>query len=208
MFRNAYRNFGDHEALVGNITVASGGVAGIRWFEVNNATSGTPAFTQQGTYQPDSTYRWMGSAAMDGNGNLAARLQRLDRDASTRRSATRGGWRATRRARWHRERNTSSTAPAARLDTVSRWGDYSDMTVDPVDDCTFWYTQEYYETTSQLQLEDADRELQVPDVHRGAHGTLEGTVTDAGTTRRSAGRRSREARWGRRRRQGPTGITR
>ena len=71
MFRNAYRNYGDHESLVGNITVASGGVAGIRWFEVNNLTSGTPSFVQQSTYQPDSTYRWMGSAAMDGNGNLA-----------------------------------------------------------------------------------------------------------------------------------------
>ena len=27
--------------------------------------------------------------------------------------------------------------------TFHRWGDYSDMTVDPVDDCTFWYTNEY-----------------------------------------------------------------
>src|ERR1044072_4866521 len=71
MFRNAYRNFGDHESLVGNITVASGGVAGIRWFEVNNLTSGTPSFVQQSTYQPDSTCRWVGSVAMDGNGNLA-----------------------------------------------------------------------------------------------------------------------------------------
>jgi hypothetical protein len=26
---------------------------------------------------------------------------------------------------------------------LSRWGDYSSMTIDPVDDCTFWYTQEY-----------------------------------------------------------------
>ena len=71
MFRYAYRNFGDHEALIGNMTVSSGGVAGVRWFEVNNVTSGTPGFIQQSTYQPDSDYRWMGSAAMDGNGNLA-----------------------------------------------------------------------------------------------------------------------------------------
>ena len=27
-----------------------------------------------------------------------------------------------------------------------RWGDYSSMSVDPGDDCTFWYTAEYYET--------------------------------------------------------------
>ena len=30
--------------------------------------------------------------------------------------------------------------------TLTRWGDYSSMTVDPADDCTFWYTQEYIKT--------------------------------------------------------------
>ena len=72
MFRLAYRRFSDgHEALVGNRTVSSGGVAAIRWWEINNATSGSPGFTQQGTYQPDATWRWMGSAAMDNAGDLA-----------------------------------------------------------------------------------------------------------------------------------------
>ena len=72
MFRLAYRRFPDgHEALVGNLTVSSGGVAAIRWWEINNATSGSPGFTQQGTYQPDATWRWMGSAAMDNAGDLA-----------------------------------------------------------------------------------------------------------------------------------------
>src|SRR5919197_316682 len=72
MFCSAYRRFADgHEALVGNLTVDSGGVAGIRWWEINDATSCTPSFVQQSTYQPDSTYRWMGSAAMDATGNLA-----------------------------------------------------------------------------------------------------------------------------------------
>jgi hypothetical protein len=28
----------------------------------------------------------------------------------------------------------------------NRWGDYSSMSVDPTDDCTFWYAQEYYKT--------------------------------------------------------------
>ncbi len=73
MFRSAYRNFGDHEALVGNMTVASGGVAGVRWFELNNVTSGTPSFVQQSTYQPDNTWRWMGSIAMDHSGDRRTR---------------------------------------------------------------------------------------------------------------------------------------
>jgi hypothetical protein len=51
MFRLAYRNFGGNESLVGNQTVDSSGVAGIRWYEINHATSGAPAFTQQSTYQ-------------------------------------------------------------------------------------------------------------------------------------------------------------
>src|SRR4029079_773145 len=71
MFRLTYRNFGTHESLVGNYTVSSGGVAGVRWFELRNVTSGSISVFQESTYQPDTTWRWMGSAAMDGAGNHA-----------------------------------------------------------------------------------------------------------------------------------------
>src|ERR1700730_14904144 len=71
MFRLAYRNFGDHEAVVGNYTVSAGGVAGVRWFELRNVTNGPMTVFQESTYQPDTTWRWMGSAAMDQQGNLA-----------------------------------------------------------------------------------------------------------------------------------------
>src|SRR5213079_2635462 len=71
MFRLAYRNFGDHEAVVGNFSVNSGGVAGVRWFELRNVTSGPVTVFQESTYQPDTTWRWMGSAAMDQQGNIA-----------------------------------------------------------------------------------------------------------------------------------------
>ena len=66
MFRLAYRNFGDHEAVVGNYSVSSGGVAGVRWFELSNVTAGPVRVYQESTYQPDTTWRWMPSAAMDG----------------------------------------------------------------------------------------------------------------------------------------------
>jgi bacterial leucyl aminopeptidase len=33
---------------------------------------------------------------------------------------------------------------------LSRWGDYSALTVDPVDDCTFWFTTEYMKTTGSF----------------------------------------------------------
>src|SRR5947208_488886 len=71
MFRLGYRNFGDHESVVGNCTVSANGVAGIRWFELRNVTNGPVTVFQQSTYQPDTTWRWMGSAAMDGQGNIA-----------------------------------------------------------------------------------------------------------------------------------------
>ena len=71
MFRLAYRKFADgHEAVVGNYTVSAGGVAGVRWFELRNVTT-APTVFQESTYQPDTTWRWMGSAAMDQMGNLA-----------------------------------------------------------------------------------------------------------------------------------------
>jgi hypothetical protein len=71
MFRLAYRNFGDHEAVVGNYTVSSNSVAGVRWFELRNLTAGPATLFQESTYQPDNTWRWMGSASMDHNGNIA-----------------------------------------------------------------------------------------------------------------------------------------
>ena len=150
MFRNAYRNFGGgREALVGNISVSSGGVAGIRWFELANVTSGTPTFAQQSTYQPDTTYRWMGSAALDGVGDLALGFSA---SSSTIHPQIRyAGRLASDPANQLSQGETTLFSGAgSQTGSSNRWGDYSDMTVDPVDDCTFWYTQEYYATTSQF----------------------------------------------------------
>jgi hypothetical protein len=152
MFRLAYRNFGTpaapDESLVANFTVSSGGVAGIRWFELKNPTNGPLTVKQESTYQPDTTWRWMGSVAMDQAGNLA-----LGFSASS--AAIEPEIRyATRLAT---DPLSTLTAEALLFDgtgvqigTSGRWGDYSSMTVDPVDDCTFWYTQEYYATDSSF----------------------------------------------------------
>jgi N-acetylneuraminic acid mutarotase len=180
MFRNAYRNFGDHEALVGNMTVSSGGVAGVRWFEVNNLTSGSPSFVQQSTYQPDSTWRWMGSAAMDGDSNLAVGFSASD---STIHPQVRYAGRLATdppNTLAQGEEHLFDGA-GSQTDTFSRWGDYSDMTVDPVDDCTFWYTQEYYQTTSSFNWRTRIGDFKFPTCTAAPSGTLEGTVTDAST---------------------------
>ena len=144
MFRSAYRRFDDgHEALVGNLTVAAGGVSGIRWWEINNATSGTPTFAQQGTYQPDSTWRWMGSAAMDGAGDMALGFSASSASISP---EIRYAGRVPSDAAGTLGQGEATLLSGGGSQTLTgnRWGDYSDMTVDPSDDCTFWYTQEYY----------------------------------------------------------------
>jgi len=152
MFRLAYRNFGSpsepNESWVGNFSVSSGGVAAPRWFELKNLGGASGTINQEATYQPDSTWRWMGSAAMDQAGNLA-----LGFSASS----------AAIHPQIHYAFRLATDPPGtltgeidafdgtgSQSDTVNRWGDYSAMTVDPVDDCTFWYTQEYYSTNSQF----------------------------------------------------------
>ncbi|MEO8439211.1 MAG: hypothetical protein ABI540_03205 [Spartobacteria bacterium] len=152
MYRLAYRNFGSvsapNESWVGNFTVSSGGVAAPRWFELKNLGGPSGTINQESTYQPDSTWRWMGSAAMDKDGNLA-----LGYSASS--AAIHPQIRyATRLATDPLGTLTSETdafdGAGSQIGTSGRWGDYSDMTVDPVDDCTFWYTQEYYSSNSSF----------------------------------------------------------
>src|ERR1051325_5166981 len=72
MYRLAYRNFGDHESLVTNHTVDVDGTehAGIRWLEFRDP-GGIPFIYQEGTYGPDGNHRWVGSAAMDHEGDIA-----------------------------------------------------------------------------------------------------------------------------------------
>ena len=147
MFRLAYRNFGDHESVVGTYTVKSGNVAGLRWFELRNVTSGPVTVFQQSTYQPDTTWRWMGSAAMDGQGNLAIGFSASS--SSIHPQLRYAGRLATDPL------NTLGQGEAHLFDGAgsqtgsgNRWGDYSALTVDPVDDTTFWYTNEYYSSNT------------------------------------------------------------
>jgi hypothetical protein len=146
MMQLQYRNLGDHEALWVNHTVASNGAAGIRWYEVRDP-GGTPTIYQQGTYQPDSNYRWMGSLAVDQDGNMA-----LGYSISS--TTLKPGIRYTGRLAGETPgilpQGEASLIDGAGVQTsgYGRWGDYSAMSIDPMDDCTFWYTQEYYKTTS------------------------------------------------------------
>ena len=141
MYRAAYRNFGDHEAIVVNHAVTVGSSVGVRWYELRGVTT-TPTLFQAGTFAPDTTFRWMGSAAMDQAGNIA-----LGYSASS--SSIKPQIRVTGRlvgdpAGTLTQGETTVIAGAgAQGASLSRWGDYSSMSIDPSDDCTFYYTNQY-----------------------------------------------------------------
>lgn len=144
MYRLAYRNFGTHQNLVVNHTVRAGSTknskTGIRWYEIRNP-SGTPAVFQQSTYSPDANYRWMGSAAMDKVGNLAVGFSISS--SSLKPSIRFAARSATDPANTLGSETNVWTGTGSQLPSLARWGDYATISVDPVDDCTMWFTTEY-----------------------------------------------------------------
>jgi hypothetical protein len=146
MFRLAYRNFGDHESVVGNYSVNANGVAGVRWFELRNVTA-SPIVYQEGTYAPaGGDWRWMGSVAMDGQGNMALGFSA---SSSTINPQLRYAARlVTDPLNSLGQETHLFDGTGSQSGTGNRWGDYASLTVDPVDDSTFWFTSEYYSTTS------------------------------------------------------------
>jgi hypothetical protein len=143
MYRAAFRNFGDHEALVVNHSVVAGASVGVRWYELRApvATNGTFTLYQQGTFAPDAAYRWMGSAAMDGTGNIAVGY-------SVSSSSIHPGVRYTGRTPADPLGTMETEASilegtGSQNGNLDRWGDYTALRIDPADDCTFWYTNQY-----------------------------------------------------------------
>lgn len=145
LWRLAYRNFGSHESLVTNQSVeAAANMAGIRWWEIRDP-GGAPVVYQEGTYAPgvaDTIHRWMASVAMDGSGNMA-----LSYSASNGTTTFPSVWYTGRLAG-----DPLGTMPQGEGSIVNgtgsqtsgaRWGDYTSLTVDPVDDCTFWAVNQW-----------------------------------------------------------------
>jgi len=141
MFRAQFRNFGLQHRIVCNHTVDVGiDHAGIRWYELRNSGSGWSVY-QQSSYAPDADHRWMGSIAMNGRGDIA-----LGYSVSS--STTYPSIRYTGRRNGDLLNTMTYTegsiwAGGFSQTGTNRWGDYSAMAVDPVDDATFWYTNEY-----------------------------------------------------------------
>jgi len=143
MWRLAYRNFDTYESLVGNGSVnAGGGQAAVRWFELRkNPNEGWTIF-QESSFAPDGDHRWMGSIAMDSSGNIAlgySTSNQVDVYPTLRYTGRLAGDPEGEMTLGEATLAMGTSSQTA----ANRWGDYSSLTVDPVDQCTFWFTGEY-----------------------------------------------------------------
>jgi hypothetical protein len=150
-YRLAYRNFGTYESYVTNQAVeAAPGIAGVRWYEIRRNASGTYSVYQQGTYAPaDGVHRWMGSAAQDKRGNLAIGYSVVNGTTVFPGIRYTGRLKADPLGQMTLGEGVVINGSGVQTTTNSRWGDYTSLNLDPVDDCTFWYVNEYYTAAGQ-----------------------------------------------------------
>jgi hypothetical protein len=189
MHRLAYRNFGGQESLVVTHTVNvgpnpltnAGHQAGIRYYELRRNLPGGPFFINNAaTYAPDTDNRWMGSAAQDNQGDIAIGYSVSSSTVSP--SVRFAGRLASDPPNGLFQGETTLIAGSGRQTSTSgRWGDYSAMSVDPTDDCTFWYTQEYYNSVSTVNWLTRIGAFRFPSCTAAPRGTLQGTITDCVT---------------------------
>jgi hypothetical protein len=140
--RLVYRNFGDHQSLLAEHSVATAAKGGgVRWYEFRLGKLGAPELYQQSTYAPDGSYRWLGSMAMDRKGNIGMGYSfGGDPHFPGQRFAARGANDDPGQLTFHE----SVLAEGQASQTPSlRWEDYTNITMDPSDDCTFWFVGNY-----------------------------------------------------------------
>jgi Abnormal spindle-like microcephaly-assoc'd, ASPM-SPD-2-Hydin len=155
MYRLVYRNFGDHTVLLTTHSVeAAGARGGVRWYEIHNPETG-PALYQSGTYEPDTQYRWMPAIAMDGNQDIAIGYTRSGTSAGQYPSLVYTGRTPVDPLGLLEAESTLKTGLGSQTGGGDRWGDYSSLTIDPVDDCTFWFTEEYLPQDGELNWNTA-----------------------------------------------------
>jgi hypothetical protein len=161
MFRAPYRVFANHASLMMSHTVdVDRNLAGVRWAELRRDARGW-FLHQTGTFAPaDGRHRFLPSAAMDQRGDIAIGFSVSDRRTfpSIRYAArtpadplgTMGG------------EVELVAGSGVQQSSFNRWGDYSSMSVDPVNGCTFWYTQEYYSETGSFDFKTRIGSFTVP----------------------------------------------
>lgn len=183
-YRLAYRNFGASESLVVNQTVriSSGEPyrAGVRVYELKR-TGGAFTVAEQSTIGEPTASRWIGSVAQDNQGNIAVGYNYASEAKKP--SIMYTGRLASEPAGVFRTEEVLMEGTGVQKAFGWRWGDYAGMSVDPVDDCTFWQTGEYYTQASQdfsdfAWLTRIGR-FKFSECTPGPRATISGTVTNA-----------------------------
>ncbi len=188
MYRLPYRNFGGspvQESLVVSAPTMGSptGHGAVKWIEFRNAgnSTATPTVFQSGTFDPDTSYRWLPSIAMDKDHNIALGYSKSS-------TTVKPGIFMTGRL----GTDTINTMGAETTVTAgigsqtagagNRWGDYSAMTLDPIDQCTFWYTNEYLKTNGAFNWSTRVATYKFPScTAAAAWGTVSGTITACAT---------------------------
>ncbi|MCU0287451.1 MAG: hypothetical protein MUF15_13790, partial [Acidobacteria bacterium] len=144
MYSAMYRKFATYESVYLCHLAESNKNRAMRWYEIR-INNGSSSIHQQGTYSPDTNHRWMGSIAADKSGNIA---MGYSVSSSTLYPSIRYcGRLATDTPGIMGQGEASLIAGSGSQTSYNRWGDYSMLSIDPVDDETFWYTTEYFGAT-------------------------------------------------------------
>ena len=140
--RLVYRNFGDHESILAEHSVATAAHGGgVRWYEFRLNAQRDPVLYQQGTYAPGGLYRWLGSMAMDRKGNIGVGYSfGGDPNYPGQRFAARLAGDPKGQLTFHE--SVLADGHASQTGSL-RWEDYTNITVDPSDDCTLWFVGNY-----------------------------------------------------------------
>ena len=154
-----YRIVDNTPSLWATHALLSGGVVGMRWYEMQFATDGSPYFYQIGTYQPDTNYRWLGSLAVDRMGDMALGFSISNPITLNPSIYYAGRLKGDPLNQLSQGENVLYPRPLGVLtgpqldnDAVfdGPWGRQSQMSVDPLDECVFWYTNMYYDPAQDV----------------------------------------------------------
>lgn len=189
MYRLAYRNQGT-QAAADESLVVSGPDAGstsdhgaVTWFEFRNngSSTATPTLFQSGTYDPDTSYRWLPSIAMDKDRNIALGYSKSSTTVFPGIYVT--GRLAGDPTNTMGAETEMQAGIGAQKGAGNRWGDYSSMTLDPIDQCTFYYTNEYLKTNGGFNWSTRIAAFKFSSCVSAANlwGTVTGTITSSET---------------------------
>jgi hypothetical protein len=148
MQRLVYRNFGDHESILAEHSVATAAHGGgVRWYEFRLNKQRDPVLYQQSTYAPSGFYRWLGSMAMDHQGDIGIGYSfGGDPNYTGQRFAARMANDPKGQLAFHE--SVLAEGHASQTGSL-RWEDYTTITVDPSDDCTFWFAGNYLKSGAE-----------------------------------------------------------